>query len=81
MELLTTFLYILFILSAIVQPNFWWLLGLLLSAVLMLRHIDEGAAADRIMAALHTVLEEGTSLTRDLGGTASTFWTHPSPAA
>ena len=47
--------------------------ALLLSAVLMLRHIDEGAAADRIMAALHTVLEEGTSLTRDLGGTASTF--------
>ncbi|MEQ1908379.1 MAG: isocitrate dehydrogenase (NAD(+)) [Vicinamibacterales bacterium] len=47
--------------------------ALLLSAVLMLRHIDEGAAADRIMAALHTVLEEGSCLTRDLGGTASTF--------
>ena len=47
--------------------------ALLLSAVLMLRHIDEGAAADRIMAALHTVLEEGTRLTRDLGGTTSTF--------
>ena len=47
--------------------------ALLLSAVLMLRHIDEGPAADRIMAALHTVLKEGTCLTRDLGGTASTF--------
>ena len=47
--------------------------ALLLSAVLMLRHIDEGDAADRIMAALHQVLEEGTSLTRDLGGTTSTF--------
>ena len=47
--------------------------ALLLSAVLMLRHIDEGPAADRIMAALHTVLKEGAGLTRDLGGTASTF--------
>jgi isocitrate dehydrogenase (NAD+) len=47
--------------------------ALLLSAVLMLRHIDEGAAADRIMAALHRVLEAGESKTRDLGGTTSTF--------
>ena len=34
--------------------------ALLLSAVLMLRHIDEGAAADRIMAALGAVLAAGT---------------------
>ena len=47
--------------------------ALLLSAVLMLRHIGEGAAADRIMTALRQVFESGTSLTRDLGGTASTF--------
>ncbi|MFN7918130.1 MAG: isocitrate dehydrogenase (NAD(+)) [Vicinamibacterales bacterium] len=47
--------------------------ALLLSAVLMLRHIDEGAAADRIMAALHRVLESGEAKTRDLGGTTSTF--------
>lgn len=47
--------------------------ALLLSAVLMLRHIGEGAAADRIMTALHHVFESGTSLTRDLGGKASTF--------
>jgi isocitrate dehydrogenase (NAD+) len=47
--------------------------ALLLSAVLMLRHIDEGTAADRIMAALHRVLESGGARTRDLGGTASTF--------
>src|SRR6201981_1348566 len=33
--------------------------ALLLSAVLMLRHIDEGAAADRIMHALGTVLTGG----------------------
>ncbi|HUR34550.1 MAG TPA: isocitrate dehydrogenase (NAD(+)) [Vicinamibacterales bacterium] len=47
--------------------------ALLLSAVLMLQHIDEAAAADRIMAALHQVLEAGQSRTRDLGGTTSTF--------
>ena len=47
--------------------------ALLLSAVLMLRHIDENAAADRIVAALNTVLASGESRTRDLGGTTSTF--------
>jgi isocitrate dehydrogenase (NAD+) len=46
--------------------------ALLLSAVLLLRHIDEGAMADRIMIALGTVLEKDKVLTRDLGGTAST---------
>jgi isocitrate dehydrogenase (NAD+) len=47
--------------------------ALLLSAVLLLRHIDEGAAADRIMAALGEVLTTGSVRTRDLGGQASTF--------
>ena len=47
--------------------------ALLLSAVLMLRHIDEGAAADRIMTALNRVLESDHARTRDLGGAASTF--------
>jgi isocitrate dehydrogenase (NAD+) len=47
--------------------------ALLLSAVLMLRHIDEGQAADRIVAALAQVLNSGAAKTRDLGGTASTF--------
>jgi isocitrate dehydrogenase (NAD+) len=46
--------------------------ALLLSALLMLRHIGEGAIADRIMTALGDVLSEGTVRTRDLGGTAST---------
>jgi len=46
--------------------------ALLLSAVLMLRHIGEGDAADRIMRALAAVLTEGTVRTRDLGGTATT---------
>jgi isocitrate dehydrogenase (NAD+) len=47
--------------------------ALLLSAILMLRHIDEGDAADRIMRALATVLTERRVRTRDLGGTASTL--------
>jgi isocitrate dehydrogenase (NAD+) len=47
--------------------------ALLLSAVLMLRHIAEGAAADRVMQALRAVLTAGRARTRDLGGTASTM--------
>ena len=47
--------------------------ALLLSAVLMLQHIDEGAAADRIMAALGAALMAKAVRTRDLGGTASTL--------
>jgi isocitrate dehydrogenase (NAD+) len=46
--------------------------ALLLSAVMMLRHIDEGLAADRIMRALSGVLGARRVRTRDLGGTAST---------
>jgi len=46
--------------------------ALLLSAVLMLRHLDEGTAADRVVAALGRVLTAGDVRTRDLGGSAST---------
>ena len=46
--------------------------ALLLSALMMLRHIGEGAAADRIRAALDRTLTDGRIRTRDLGGTAST---------
>jgi isocitrate dehydrogenase (NAD+) len=46
--------------------------ALLLSAVMMLRHIDEEPAADRVLDALHRVLSEGATRTRDLGGAAST---------
>jgi isocitrate dehydrogenase (NAD+) len=46
--------------------------ALLLSAVLMLRHIGEGAAADAVMRALSRVLTAGAVKTRDLGGAAST---------
>src|ERR1700678_2924274 len=46
--------------------------ALLMSAILMLRHIDEDAAAKRIEDSLHTVYKEGKHLTRDVGGSAST---------
>jgi isocitrate dehydrogenase (NAD+) len=47
--------------------------ALLLSAVMMLRHIEERTAADRIMTALGAVLAAGEVRTRDLGGTSSTM--------
>ena len=47
-------------------------MALLLSAVLMLRHIGERTIADRIARALGHVLGEGRVRTRDLGGMATT---------
>ena len=46
--------------------------ALLQSAVLMLRHIEENAAADAIQAAIEQVYTEAKTLTRDVGGTAGT---------
>src|SRR6201986_1943952 len=46
--------------------------ALLQSAILMLHHIDEAAAANKIQAALDKVYGEKISLTRDVGGTAGT---------
>jgi len=46
--------------------------ALLQSALMMLRHIGEDAAADRIWAAMIRVLSDGRQRTRDLGGSAST---------
>src|SRR6202041_2311818 len=46
--------------------------ALLMSAIMMLRHLEEMAAASKIEEALHRVYREGKSLTRDVGGTAST---------
>ena len=46
--------------------------ALLLSAIEMLKYIDENEAAQKIDRALRTVLAEGKVLTADLGGNAST---------
>ena len=46
--------------------------ALLQSAVLMLRHLDEEAAADRVQKAIETVYAERKTLTRDVGGHAGT---------
>jgi len=44
----------------------------ILSAVMMLRYIEEAAAADRIARALAQVLKEKRAVTPDLGGNAGT---------
>ncbi len=46
--------------------------ALLQSAIMMLRHLREPVAADRVEQALTTVYRRGEVRTRDLGGTAST---------
>jgi isocitrate dehydrogenase (NAD+) len=46
--------------------------ALLMSAIMMLDHLGEMAAARRIENALHKVYRDGQTLTRDVGGTAST---------
>ncbi|MGE0452706.1 MAG: isocitrate/isopropylmalate dehydrogenase family protein [Vicinamibacteria bacterium] len=48
-------------------------LALVLSSTLLLDHIGETQAADRIRLAVNAVLAEGKKLTRDLGGTAGTI--------
>lgn len=47
-------------------------LAIILSGVLMLQHLGENEAAQRVTKAVNSVLEEGRSLTYDLGGSAST---------
>jgi isocitrate dehydrogenase (NAD+) len=46
--------------------------ALMLSSVLMLRHLGKNAPGDRVERALNMVYTEGRYLTRDAGGTAST---------
>ena len=46
--------------------------ALLMSGIMMLRHLGEMDAADRIEKAMLEVFAEGKALTRDLGGTART---------
>ena len=47
-------------------------IALILSGSLMLDHLGEHAAADRVRRAVRAVLTDGKKLTRDLGGTAGT---------
>ncbi len=46
--------------------------ALILSAAMMLRHLQLDAAASRLRSSLATVISRGEALTVDLGGTAST---------
>jgi isocitrate dehydrogenase (NAD+) len=46
--------------------------ALILSGVLMLRHLGEQSAAERVETALREVIAEGRETTYDLGGTAGT---------
>jgi len=46
--------------------------ALMLSGVLLLRHIGEQAAAERVEAAIRAVIAEGRTVTYDLGGSAGT---------
>lgn len=46
--------------------------AMMLSAIMMLRHIGEGDAADRMRQAMLDVFAEGKYITKDIGGTAKT---------
>ena len=46
--------------------------ALLMSGIMMLKHVGERSAAQRIEAALEKVYRQGKHVTRDLGGTATT---------
>jgi isocitrate dehydrogenase (NAD+) len=47
-------------------------MALLMSAIMMLRHIGESGRADGVMQAMVAVLADGRIRTRDLGGTSTT---------
>ena len=46
--------------------------AILRSGILMLRHLGEREAAEKVKYAVHSIYREGKQLTRDMGGTAST---------
>jgi isocitrate dehydrogenase (NAD+) len=46
--------------------------ALMLSSILMLRHLGQDSAADRVERAIQRIYTEGRHLTRDVGGAAST---------
>ena len=47
-------------------------IALILSGAMLLDHLGEHAAADRVRDAVHAVLRDGEKLTHDLGGSAGT---------
>jgi isocitrate dehydrogenase (NAD+) len=47
--------------------------ALVRSSILMLRHLGEREAAEKVKYAVHAVYREGKHITRDLGGTAGTL--------
>src|SRR5262249_24825167 len=47
-------------------------MALILSGAMLLDHLGEHAAADRVRRAVHEILREGKKMTVDLGGTAGT---------
>ncbi len=47
-------------------------IGQIWSGALMMEHLGAKPAADRIVAAIERVLADGSTMTRDMGGTAST---------
>ncbi len=47
-------------------------MAVVLSSAMMLDHLGEQVAADRVRRAVHAVLREGKKLTRDLGGSSGT---------
>ena len=47
-------------------------MALILSSAMLLDHVGEHKAAERVRHAVHAVLREGKTLTRDLGGSAGT---------
>jgi isocitrate dehydrogenase (NAD+) len=56
----------------IAGKNFANPLAALFSGVMLLRHLGQSAAADRIDRAVDKLLREGRTRTRDLGGVATT---------
>ena len=46
--------------------------AMMLSSILMLRHLGQTAAADRVEKGIHRIYAEGGHLTQDVGGKAST---------
>jgi isocitrate dehydrogenase (NAD+) len=47
--------------------------AIILSGYLMLKHLGEGEAAQRLLVAVEDVISEGKHVTRDLGGSATTW--------